>query len=372
MSLDLLLNPSASENDVNSVVENLISNLSEDSFKNFFDSLNGKNIGYNILANFLFSLSQALSKITNLSLQVKCLRILVQYLENSQIEDKKFDIYEIHAKSLQANEFYGETAKILEKFPVPSSDAEILKYYLDIAECYFSDTRYDKVTSLLIKMGQHIFKYSTPIDLWNRYHSFKGKYNINKKSFLEAARCYNELWTRGTTPESRLYGLRTAAICAILSPTTNNIRSLLLHRYAADENIKNVDIYPILDLIVRGKFIDKTIRDDFREKISDLVDSNDTKTLESFSVQHNISVARKMFSSIQIDRLAQIVGDSPDNVYHMLSEMINNKSLKASIDQPQWSVEFAHENKRSLKDKSIRDFCLSVSETSAKIKELLK
>ena len=58
----------------------------------------------------------------------------------------RLDIYEIYAKSLKDNEFYGDAARILEKFPLPStSDADQLVYYLDIAECYYKDSNYDKV-----------------------------------------------------------------------------------------------------------------------------------------------------------------------------------------------------------------------------------
>ena len=324
------------------------------------------------MAALLFTLAQRLSKLTDLTLQVQCLRKVVQFLESNKIEDKKFDIYEIYAKSLKENELYGDAARILEMFPLPPPDDDParLKYYMDIAECYFNDSRIDKVMSLLVKMAQHVFILRTPIDLLNRYFEFRGLVNIHKKSFLDAARSYNELWTRGRTPELRQMGLRNATICAILAPTTkSNIRSLYLHRYASDDNIKNIDVYPILDLIVKGKFIDKVARDIFKQQISDLVDISETKALESFSLQHNISVAQKMFSAIRIDRLAQIVGDTPSNVNNSLKEMISKGSLNALIDQPTNSVEFSSENKRTFKDKSIQQFCLSIAEVSTKIRD---
>lgn len=370
MSLDLLFNSSASQDDINKVAEAQLSSLSEESFKNFIDKLNLNEIKYNVLASLLLTLAQGLSKIKDLTLQIQCLRHLVTFLENNKIEDNKFDIYEIYANSLKENEFYTEAAKILEKFPIPSSDPDQLEYYLNIAECYFNDSNYDKVMSLFVNMNQHFFIRTTPIALLNRYFEFRGLVNVQKQSFLDAARCYNELWARGRTPELRQKGLRNAAICAILAPTKkNDFRSLFLHRYAADDNIKTIDIYPILDLIVRGKFIDKDARDVFKEQISDLVDIKDSRTLDNFSLQHNISVAQKMFVAIRIDRLAQIVGDTPSSVYTALNEMISSGSLKALIDQPSYSVEFESENKRALKDKSIQQFCLSIAELSGKIRE---
>ncbi|OHT05639.1 hypothetical protein TRFO_26519 [Tritrichomonas foetus] len=382
MNFDALSSPSASPEVISSVTEAAMTNLSEDSFAQFMSNALDAKINFDVFSKLLLSLAESLSKINDLTLQLSCLRKIVSTIESRKVSDRKYGILEIFAQSLIDNHFYFDAAKILEQFPAPEgeSDADILEYYLKIGECYLNDGYTDKAFQYLQKMSSHVFQLSTPPPLLNRFDQLRGTLHISRGSFLDAAYAFTRLWNTAKTTDLKLTGLRNATVCAILAPASKN-RSLLLHRFTEDENITSLAEYSILEYIVKGKFIDKMARDEFRSKIVDIVpdvaseadgaSGSAIRALEAFSTQHNISVAQKMFKSIEIGRLARLVGDTPARVEEQLRRMIADGSMRAAIDQPTNTVEFEHEETRVVKDRNIGDFCQCTSETAAKLAALL-
>ena len=372
--IGFLKQSSITDEQINEVVDKIISELNEDKFKEMINNLQENDeVNYSHYSKFILKLANSLSSVQNLPLQFACLHSIVNLIEIRKLDEKqKFEILRIYADSLKANDLYGDAARILEQFPEPTdSESSQLRYYLEIMECYYKDDNTDKASSFLTKTSSHVFVQTTPTDLLNRYDELRGYLSIAKKSFLEAAYSFDRLYKKGRTPELKSLGMRNAVICAILADSSER-KIRLLYRYAADENVKSIDVYPILDYFVTDKFIDKSIRDDFREKSKNLVDVKDTRILETSSTQHNINVARKLFVAIKIDRLAQIVGDTQENVTNILEAMIKKNTLKAKIDQPTLSVEFQQSNQNEAKDLSIQQYCKSVNGIASKIAPLLQ
>ena len=361
----------SSDEDIKKAADKMMENLSEESFQENLTLAISSISNNSNYSRFLLELAKNLSTISNLPLQINCLKMINNEIESKKIESIQYNFFDIYAKSLIDNGFYNEAAKVYSSFPLPSDiDHEILEYYMKIGECYLNNNDYEKALNYLHKMSSHVFQISTPRLLLNKYDIYRGKVHIHRDAFREAANAFTRLWTMGETPEMRIIGLRNGIICAVLAPVSKN-RSLLLHKFVEDENASKLDVFPILDVIVKGKFIDKATRDDFCNKIADVVGLKDHRTLESFSTQHNISVAMKIFSSIRIDRLAQLIGETPSSVEEQVRKMIEIKALNALIDQPTRTVEFVQENQHKIKDKLIGDFCQLTLGTATKLRQLI-
>jgi hypothetical protein len=129
-----------------------------------------------------------------------------------------------------------------------------------------------------------------------------------------------------------------------------------------DEEIKSVDVYPMLDRIHQGKFIDASARDEFLQKVADVVsDGHAIHSLEESSTQHNLIVAQHIFRSVKLTRLAQLIGDTPENVGVQLGNMIDAGTIEAEIDHPENAVIFLLKDP-GKSDKRIEQFCELVQE----------
>ncbi|KAH0793801.1 COP9 signalosome complex subunit 4 [Histomonas meleagridis] len=300
---------------------------------------------------------------------INYLRIIFEFAKANNFINA--NIFELYIKALENNELYHEAVKVLidQQPPESGEDADMLSYYLHIGEDYYLENDYDQAFSYLTKMQKHVFRRTTPLAILNRFDDLRGKLQANRNNFLEAARAFTTIWENPSVPEQKLSSLRKAIICAVLSKISKS-RSSLLYRYIDDEDVHKLDVYFILDLIVKRKFIDRENRERFKSIAVKEFGSNGINAIDSSSVQHNISVAEKLFSSIKIDRLSQLIGDSPANVELQLRKMVADKALNAKINQPNKMVLFGLGDE-SDKDESIRNFCTSVDELVPVLKPLL-
>jgi hypothetical protein len=68
-----------------------------------------------------------------------------------------------------------------------------------------------------------------------------------------------------------------------------------------------------------------------------------------------------MFMSVKIPRLAQLIGDTPENVEAQLGKMIDSGTINAEIDQPESVVVFTNGDPVA-KDQVISKFCTVVAD----------
>jgi hypothetical protein len=70
---------------------------------------------------------------------------------------------------------------------------------------------------------------------------------------------------------------------------------------------------------------------------------------------------------VKINRLAQLIGDTLENVNAALGEMIDRDLIEAEIDQPEKAIIFLR--MEATRDRGISKFCATVGDLTSKIKE---
>lgn len=363
--IDALVAGSCSPEEIVHMVDNILANLSLDSFEQMLGAVTEARIAPQILGTFLRELATKILQTENKSLQIELLtNILV--LSEKRIDFLNFQdcqaVRNAYTECLESNEYYSDAARYIESWDEPDEEFDKLRFFLRIGENYLKGADIGKSFSYLNKANCCIWRLRTPKDLIERFDLLRGHIHIARGSYLEASRSFAMLWTGARTPELQMEGLRKACICALISPASTH-RSGMLRTLMEDDRVSSLDIYPMLDLTIRQKFIDKSACDIFREKVADVVtDTLVMSALETSATQHNLSVAQNMYTSVGISRLAQLIGDPYDKVEAQLERMIQNGTLKAVIDQPTSMVVFLQEDedRDKKKDKDIDQFCARV------------
>jgi hypothetical protein len=363
MDLSALHSAQFSPTDIDSAVSSIFSDISLSAFEQSLSLLYDPRVQIDAVAQILVHVLQRLPSLENKSLQIEYAALALKLADTREIPDPPYsEIQDLYCTILESQGYYHEVAKYLVDFitPLPES-LNRLPLLLRIGENYFKSLDINASFSYLTKMSVFIFRKTTPPPLIERFDNLRGLLHVNEGRFLEAARAFQAVWHGGISPESRLIGLRRTCITALLAPASTAQLNLLKVCYQEDD-IQNLDVYEMVDRIVKGTFVDAIARDRFTEMVADLVSENVVRqALSVSSTQHNLSVAQHMFMSVRIARLAQLIGDTPENVEAQLGEMIDAGTICAEIDQPEGIVVFGGGSSLE-RDEVILKFCTVVGD----------
>lgn len=356
--MDVLKKSAVTEEEISGLAHNLAQNPVLADLEQAVSYVADPSVPKSVCASFLTKLAKELSTIGNLTLRMTITQAILKLGEQREIGECIREIMDLYASALEANGMFCDAAKFIAEWPEPEDEFDILRWYLRIGNDYFEDGQYDTAFSYLNKSSHYIFRMRTPKDLLEDYDSLRGNLHIQRMNFQEASRAWATLWKCARDSKTQAESLRKASICAVLAPASN-YRMVLLNQIMQDERTRSLDIYPMLDLISKRKFIDRAARDEFRAKASDVVsDETAMRAMEKSATQDNLSVAQTMFSTVGINRLAQLIGDTPDNVETQLGAMISAKRINALIDQPRNTVIFLPA--ADQRDRDILAFCDTV------------
>jgi hypothetical protein len=361
MALEAFLADSSDAACVEAVVNSIMGDVSLTSFETSMRKVTEASIPLKDLSNFLLALARKLEIVKNLPLRLELCTQILRIAETRFIGETYREIQYIYADALEENGCFIDAAKYLQSWTDPEGEHDLVRHLLRIGEDFLAAEDCSSAFSYLNKMTGRIFTRSTPTDLLERFYIFKGDIQIHRLSFIEAAMSFISLWKIARDANRKLYAVRIACICLILAPISRR-RTNFLQQILEDETTKSLDVYFMVDLIIRGKFIDRQARDEFAKRVGPkIANYSALNALDRSSTQHNVSVAQHMYASVKIQRLAQLIGDSADQVTRQLVDMIAAKVLRATIDQTEDVVIFSEE-RADRKDQEILEFCDAVNE----------
>jgi hypothetical protein len=363
MDVSALHSAQVSSAEVAAVVSSIFSDISLSAFEHSISLLYEPHLHMDAVAQTLIQVLQRLPTLANQSLQIEYAALCLKVADTRGISDPYFSqIQDLYCTILESHGHFQQVAKYLAEYIVPMSNNEdLLPILLRIGENYQKsmDTRLS--FSYLTRMSAFIFRKTTPRDLIERFDTLRGILHLDQGNFLEAGRAFHTVSQGGVTAESRLAGLRRACIAAVLAPSSPNQLNLL-KVCDQDDSVQNLDVYEMIDLITKGKFVDAIARDNFTEQVADLVPEDVVRrALSVSSTQHNLSVAQHILVSVKIPRLAELVGDTSENVEDQLGRMIDAGTMSAEIDQPAGIVIFTRLDP-GAKDRVIAKFCAAVTD----------
>ena len=198
-----------------------------------------------------------------------------------------------------------------------------------------------------------------------RYYNFRANLSIAQEQFKYASSCYYTLYSIADEKKQSEY-LRLSAVYAILTqevvPQKQQITKLL-----NDERTQSLPIFGLLELFNKKTLV---TNDDLKKYI-DLMKNEkgfSEENLKKIVQQLNMDRVSNLFTTISFDRLAQIIGSTPDEVVKNMIMLISNKSINALIDQPNKMIIYKKDKtEQERKDLSIDRFCKSLQSFTASL-----
>ena len=198
-----------------------------------------------------------------------------------------------------------------------------------------------------------------------RYRAAYARTLDAERRFLEAARRYMELASGLPSETDRISSLEKAVTCVILSKSSKG-RDKMLSILYQDPRSQRLANYRILEIMVQEKFISSEDTRNFESMLSDtqnvLVEGGIT-LLQRCVREHNLIAASRVYSSIAISELANILDVTPEAAEKIAGKMIQEGRVQGSIDQIDSFVDFEQKDSSSLYkwDMEIFSLCSSVN-----------
>ena len=292
---------------------------------------------------------------------------LLKYIESFNVFQALYqELRAIFIKSCEESKKYLDLAKFYDSEPCDLDSLgewEQLEHFLLIGETYLKAHYKDNAYSILNKASKYIFRLRTPKEYLERFDALKAGVNVERDEFLLASQSYYQLstYTR-SNPQKPLH---LAIVYGILSPPSiprNNHFAKML----ANDRTTSVPISNILLTFTQNKLITADKAKEIEDKLKNEYCFSKAKL--NLSIQtHNLACISKMFSSISLERLSQLIGCKVDEVIDRMS-LVQSKTVEAIIDQPSSMVLFRSLIPKSeIKDRSIEKYCKTVSQIAGKV-----
>lgn len=276
----------------------------------------------------------------DLCIQVGTRAIAILTEQHSTFPDAVGTILELIAKAHEANEDFVEAARALAEIPLDSSQRQltvqqraeiwirIVRNYLEVGDSTSADMYINKLKNVMHQVE------STELTL--HFNLSQARILDAKRDFLPAANKYHELsLSPAIAEEERIHTLSMAAKCAILAPA-GPLRSRTLGKLYSDERSAQLPEHGILEKI----FLDRILKQDEVDKFAEglqphqLATTSDGSTvLAKAVVEHNLLGVSKIYSNINFDALAELLGLDVDKAESTTARMIEQGRLAGSMDQ---------------------------------------
>ena len=355
-----------------SLVHKVLKDKDINTFREIFRYLQNSHAAASITSS---SIDKSITFIKTLSTpaeQVNWLYTIMIYIcGNDQLYAKYENQREEFVKLCQSAKKYLELANFYdnEPFNVPAdelgSDAKILDHIVFVADSFITAGDLDKARKKLNEATKYFFPKTTPMPIQERYYNFRANLSIAQEQFKYASSCYYTLYSIADEKKQSEY-LRLSAVYAILTqevvPQKQQITKLL-----NDERTQSLPIFGLLELFNKKTLV---TNDDLKKYI-DLMKNEkgfSEENLKKIVQQLNMDRVSNLFTTISFDRLAQIIGSTPDEVVKNMIMLISNKSINALIDQPNKMIIYKKDKtEQERKDLSIDRFCKSLQSFTASL-----
>ncbi|KAH0793552.1 COP9 signalosome complex subunit 4 [Histomonas meleagridis] len=292
---------------------------------------------------------------------------LLKYIESfNAFQNLYQELRAIFISACEETKKYYDLAKFYDGEPYDldsHGEWEQLEHFLLIGETYLKAHYKDNAYACLNKALKYIFRLRTPKQYLERFDALRAGVSVERGDFLLASQSYYQLSTYTRNNPQR--PLHLAIVYGILAPPSMP-RNNHFARMLANEKTESVPISNLLKIFTQNKLITG-------EKINEI--ENELKNEHCFdkakldlSIQtHNLECISKLFSSISLDRLSQLIGCKVDEVIDRMS-LVQSKTVETIIDQPSKMVLFRSLIPKSeIKDRSIEKYCKTVSQIAGKL-----
>jgi hypothetical protein len=360
MNFETFLSSENPSEHVDEILDKHFESTNEEKFSDFINKIGSSKLQYDVLVKVLSgSIKRIDEKIENPSIQLSCLESIQKLLEFKNVKDIEEQLLGQVAKTYEALGDYKEAATVLMQKQGPKHEFDEeghLEYYGHVGELWLKAGEQRQLEKIVGYLNDYIFRERTPRkyqDIFDILHGYSAVYSLN---FQDAIRAFNTVVNNSDDKANRSRALKLAAVCVCLNTKSRNNNDL--KTFAQDDDVKQYDFYNLIDLMAREQFIDQAVRDDFLSKTKDYFGIDLSESLDKSSLQHNLKVAEKFFSTVKIGRLAQLIGSTPTDVEIQMKSMIVKGQIKASIDQPSRMVVFESEFSQ---DESILEYSQAVN-----------
>ncbi|KAF8309340.1 hypothetical protein DL93DRAFT_2063025 [Clavulina sp. PMI_390] len=274
------------------------------------------------------------------------------------------------ADILEAQEEWKEAAETLIKLNMDSNytDEDKLKVYIRVVRLFLEEEESGLAETYYGRAAVLIHS-TTDKTLQLQYKLCQARLADFTRKFVDAALRYHELsWIGDIDEEERLQALSAAVTCAVLAPAGPN-RSRMLANLYRDERSAGLTHFNILtkmylDQIIRPaeiKGFEETLRPHQLARIAqsagdkknvaaydnEMTDGEPVSTrtgpatvLDRAVLEHNLLSCSKIYTNITFIGLGSLLDLTPAAAETMARRMIEQKRLKASIDQVERLIVF--------------------------------
>ncbi|GAA6017560.1 hypothetical protein JCM10207_001207 [Rhodosporidiobolus poonsookiae] len=298
------------------------------------------------------------SKVGERETRKEVLRMCTEVLQSraSSLEDLVCTLREQYADLLEEDEEFPEAAKVLIGIPLESGTRSAdykLKVYIRIVRLFLEE---EDSTSADTYFNRASMLSNAAKDLETQlgFKLCQARMFDFSRRFSDAASKYHEIsYVTVISEEERLAFLGAAIVCAVLAPA-GPVRSRLLASLYRDERSAQTPHYPILSKM----FLDQMIRpaevSTFASSLAPhqlaqlpastaVVIASDADAevgkkgpetvLDRAMMEHNVLAASRVYINITFRGLGLLLGLRPSAAEAMARTMIQQRRLRASIDQ---------------------------------------
>lgn len=281
------------------------------------------------------------------------------------------------AMYMEEEEFI-EAAKALAAINLESSarqysDSEKAEKYVKIAELYLQEDETIDAENFINRASRFIHN----VEDWAlklRYQVSYARILDSKRKFLDAALRYYEFSQSKpdeVDPDDLLALLGKAVTCAILA-SAGPQRSRLLGTLCKDERVKNSEHVAILEKMYMEQLIRRPELVQFEKSLlahQKAVLANGFTVLENAFLEHNLLAASRVYSSISLPELGNLLEIEPESAERVAATMIGEERLKGTIDQHAGFLEFENADDEVLAafDTRISSICFNVNQCAEQI-----
>ncbi|GAA5847919.1 hypothetical protein JCM9279_003491 [Rhodotorula babjevae] len=307
-----------------------------------------------VLDGFVAQLTEVSDRETRKGLLKGALELLQPRV--TSFEEQICTLREQYADLLEQDEEFPEAARVLIGIPLESGsrpDEYKLKVYIRIVRLFLeeedstsADTYFNRASLL---SGA-----ATDLETQLQFKLCQARMFDFSRRFAEASSKYYELsYVVALAEDERMHTLNVAIVCAVLAPA-GPIRSRLLASLYRDERAAQSPHYPILSKM----FLDQMIRPHEVEQFASalathqlaklpptmaVVTAPDTAVetgkkgpetvLDRAMMEHNVLAASRVYTNVTFAGLGHLLGLRPSAAEAMARTMVQQRRLRASIDQ---------------------------------------
>lgn len=277
------------------------------------------------------------------------------------------------AAVFQEQEQWSEAANTLAKIDLESGmrvvDSEFkIDTYVKIAMLYLEDEDSVSAEMYIKKASSLLGACKSPV-LECQYNTCYARILDSKRRFAEASmRYYDISQLEGqieglqVSEEDRRQALEAAVKCAILSAAGPQ-RSRLLATLYKDERTSTLPQFSILQKVYLERLLSQGEVSAFAETLAShqlALLPDGTTVLARSIMEHNLEACSKLYSTIRIDSLADLLGVSVIRALDIVARMITEGRLPAEIDQVDGIVTFltaSDASTASMTRESVEEIC---------------